>query len=146
VILRPQEGPQWKFARTAADIAIYGGGAGGGKSWSLLFEGMRNIHHPGFNAVTFRRTTPEIRNPGGLWDESQKLYPLVGGRAARHNLRWTFPSGATVQFSHMENESDRFNWQGSQVALISFDELSHFEAGQFWYMLSRNRSMSGVRP
>lgn len=26
-----------------------------------------------------------------------------------------------------------------------FDELTHFTEGQFWYMVSRNRSMSGVR-
>ena len=38
------------------------------------------------------------------------------------------------------------NWQGSQIPLIAFDELTHFTQKQFWYMVSRNRSMCGVRP
>ena len=35
------------------------------------------------SAVFFRRLTPQITNPGGLWDESQNFYPRLGGiRAA----------------------------------------------------------------
>ena len=30
--------------------------------------------------------------------------------------------------------------------MIGFDEITHFTASQFWYMLSRNRSTCGVRP
>nr|WP_272950863.1 terminase family protein [Sinorhizobium medicae] len=37
------------------------------------------------------------------------------------------------------------NWQGSQIPLICFDELTHFSAKQFRYVVSLNRSMSGVR-
>jgi predicted phage terminase large subunit-like protein len=59
---------------------------------------------------------------------------------------WKFPSGATITFSHLHNEYDVNDWQGSQIPLIGYDELTHFTEKQFWYMLSRNRSMCGVRP
>lgn len=144
--IQPQPGPQTDFLSSSADIAIYGGSAGGGKSWALLLEDLRHIGNPGFGSVTFRRSTVQIRNEGGLWDESAKLYPLAGGEPKEHVLTWKWPSGATSSFAHLEHDKTRFNWQGSQIPLIKFDELTHFTATQFWYMVSRNRSMCGVRP
>ncbi|BEV00087.1 phage terminase large subunit [Novosphingobium olei] len=144
--IKPQPGPQTTFLASAADIAIYGGAAGGGKTWALLLEDLRHIHNPGFGSVTFRRSTVQIRNEGGLWDESANLYPLVGAEPKEHVLTWQFPSGATASFAHLEHDKTRFNWQGSQIPLIKFDELTHFTPTQFWYMVSRNRSMCGVRP
>ncbi len=144
--IRPQEGPQTAFLASQADIAIYGGGAGGGKTWALLMEPLRHSANPDFGAVFFRRTTVQIRNEGGLWDESVKLYPLIGANPRENTLEWFFPSGASVSMAHLEHEKSVSNWQGSQIALLLFDELTHFSEKQFFYMLSRNRSMSGVRP
>lgn len=144
--IRPQKGPQEAFLSSAADIAIYGGAAGGGKSWSLLVEPVRHIKNPDFGAVIFRRSYPQIMRQGGLWDESHKLYPKLGGKPNSTGLYWTFPSGARVSFCHLQNEDTVLDWQGSQVPLIEFDELTHFTRRQFFYMLSRNRSLCGVRP
>ncbi|PWJ88386.1 putative phage terminase large subunit-like protein [Mesorhizobium loti] len=134
------------FLATPADIAILGGAAGGGKSWALLLEPLRHVHNPAFGGVIFRRTTVQVRNEGGLWDESFKLYPLAGADPKEHVLEWKFPAGASMSFAHLEHDKTVLNWQGSQVAYLGFDELTHFSAKQFWYMVSRNRSMSGVRP
>jgi len=145
-VIGPQAGPQTTFLGSPADIAIYGGSAGGGKTWGLLMEPLRHVANGGFGAVFFRRTTVQVRNEGGLWDESEKLYPLLGATPREHVLSWDFPSGATVSFAHLEHDKTVQNWQGSQIPLICFDELTHFSAKQFWYMVSRNRSMCGVRP
>lgn len=142
----PQPGPQEAFLSTPADIAIYGGAAFGGKSWALLFEALRHVGNPGFGFVIFRRTAPQIRNEGGLWDESMALYPLAGAVPRESVLEWDFPSGASGKFAQMEHDKNRLDWQGSQIPYIGFDELTHFSAAQFWYMLSRNRSTCGVRP
>ncbi len=144
--ITPQEGPQTDFLASSADIAIYGGGAGGGKTWALLLEPTRHLQNAGFGAVFFRRSTVQIRNEGGLWDESAVLYPQISGTPKEHVLTWDFPSGASVSFAHLEHDKTRFNWQGSQIPLICFDELTHFSSVRFWYMVSRNRSMCGVRP
>jgi predicted phage terminase large subunit-like protein len=144
--IEPQQGPQWDFLHCPADICIFGGSAGCGKSWALLFEGVRYSRTvPGFTAVIFRRTFPQIKHPGGLWDESEKFYPLLNGEPA--GLSWKFPPhGCQVTFSHLQLESDKMAWHGAQIPLICWDELTHFTESQFWYLLSRNRSTCGVRP
>lgn len=142
----PQPGPQAAFLATDADIAIYGGAAGGGKSWALLAEPLRHIGNAAFGGVIFRRTTVQVRNEGGLWDESMQLYPRLGGKPKLAGLEWHFPSGAALSFAHLEHDSTVLNYQGAQIAFIGFDELTHFTERQFWYLLSRNRSTSGVKP
>lgn len=144
--ISPQPGPQTAFLASSADIGIYGGAAGGGKSWGLLAEPLRHIDVPAFGGVIFRRTTVQVRNEGGLWDESTLLYPLVGAEPKEHVLEWAFPSGAAMSFAHLEHDKSVLNYQGAQIPYIGFDELTHFSAKQFWYMVSRNRSMCGVRP
>ncbi|MGF6157781.1 putative phage terminase large subunit-like protein [Ensifer sp. KUDG1] len=146
-VIRPQPGPQTAFLASPADIAIYGGSAGGGKTWALLMEPLRHVANPQFGAVFFRRTLVQVRNEGGLWDESEKLYPSLNAKPkVAPDLSWTFPAGSSVSFAHLEHDKTVSNWQGSQIPLICFDELTHFSAKQFWYLLSRNRSMCGVRP
>ena len=145
--IRPQKGPQERFLACSADIAIYGGAAGGGKSWALLLEPLRHVtSNPEFSTVFFRRNTVQVRNPGGLWDESAKLYPLSGAVPVKHVLEWAWPGGGKVKFGHLEHETTVYDWQGAQIPLICFDELTHFTKNQFFYLMSRNRSMSGVRP
>ncbi|GBG03909.1 terminase [Azospira sp. I13] len=145
-IIRPQPGPQEAFLASAADIVIYGGAAFGGKTYALLLETTRHTDNGQFGAVIFRRTTKQVRAEGGLWDTSEELFPLLDATSNLSTLSWVWPSGAKVSFAHLEHEKNKFDWQGGQIALIGFDELTHFTSGQFWYMLSRNRSSSGVVP
>jgi hypothetical protein len=92
VRIAPQPGPQSLFLSTPADIAIYGGAAGGGKTFAELLEPLRHVSNKDFGAVIFRRTTPQITNEGALWDGSTKLYPLLGAKPNQGDLYWTFPS------------------------------------------------------
>ena len=144
--IEPQAGPQTEFLSTSADIAIYGGAAGGGKSFACLMEALRNVNNKGFGATFFRRTYPQIKAQGGLWEEARNLYIQLGAKANVSNLEFTFPSGATIKFGHLQHSHTVEEYQGSQICLIIFDELTHFEESQFFYMMSRNRSTCGVRP
>lgn len=144
--VRPQDGYQMKFLSSAADIVIGGGAAGVGKTYSLLLETLRHKDVDGFGAVIFRRTSPQIRNEGALWDTSMNIYPHVHAVSRESSLEWIFPEGAKIKFSHLEYEKNIFDWQGSQITLIGFDELPHFTKKMFFYMLTRNRSVCGVKP
>lgn len=140
----PQKGPQTQFLSTTAHIAIYGGAAGGGKSFGLLLEPLRHYKNKKFGGIIFRRNTTQIRNEGGLWDESMNIYHYFRGKPTESKLEWTFPAGSRMKFAHLEYDKTVLDYQGSQIPFIGFDELTHFSEQQFFYMMSRNRSTSGV--
>jgi predicted phage terminase large subunit-like protein len=143
--IRPQP-RQETFLSSSADIAIYGGAAGGGKTWSLLLEPLRHIGMKDFGAVIFRRTIPEITKEGALWDEAGNIYPLLGGKKNQNEHFYLFRSGAKISFAHLQYDDTVNEWRGAQIVLIEFDQLETFTEKQFFYMLSRNRSTSGIRP
>ena len=147
-LLRPQAGPQTQFMASEADIVIYGGAAGGGKTYALLMEALRHKDVRGFDAAIFRKNFTQITNPGGLWDASNKLYSMVPDAESRKTpkLGWVFAGGGKLTFAHIGSEDDLKSWQGSEIAYIGFDELTHFTRHQFLYMYSRNRSTCGVKP
>ncbi len=142
--IRPQAGPQELYLSTPADIAVYGGSAGGGKTWSLLLDPIRDVDVAGFTALILRRTYKEITLPGALWDESTKLYPYAGGKPTEGDLRWRFASGARIDFGHLQYEKHLSMYDGAQIAYIAFDQLEHFTEKMFWYLQIRNRSNCGV--
>lgn len=145
--IRPQPGPQITALQSKADILIYGGQAGGGKTWFLTAEPLRRVHNSGFRGVIFRRTYPQIMGQGGLWEEANALYRPQGGKMREGDkLDVTFPSGATIAFCHLQHEKTKYEYQGHQICYIGFDELTHFTQSQFFYLVSRNRSTCGIRP
>src|SRR5262249_55618941 len=117
VNIGPQPGPQTQFLTTNADIAIFGGAAGGGKTYALLLEILRHIDNPNFGAVIFRRNSTQVRNQGGLWHESLGLYSRFGAHPREAFLEWRFPSGMRVKFAHLEHQKTVYEWQGAQVPL-----------------------------
>lgn len=152
VIIKPQEGPQTLFMSTPASVCIYGGAAGGGKSYGLLLSALRYKNVPGFGCTIFRRNFNQIFAQGGLWDESMQIYRNVRGADPKFARgQWWFRDKegnivSKVTFAHIEREEDVHKWQGSQICEIGFDELTHFSEKTFFYMLSRNRSTCGVTP
>lgn len=134
------------FLASNADITVYGGSAGGGKTFSLIIDPLRYKHVPGFGSVLFRRTMPEITREGGMWDEVKNIYPMFGATANQVEHKWTFPSGAKITLAGLQYSNDLKSWRGAQIAMIGFDQLETFEQEQFIYLMHRNRSVCGVKP
>lgn len=151
VALPPPQPKQARFIHCPADVAIYGGAAGCGKTFAglLMLADPKAIAQPKYRAVVFRNSYPEISAPGAIWDESQDLYPALGGKANRAKFSWEFPSGAWVKMSYLARKQDAYSWKGAQLDLILFEELTEFKRdGEdiFWYLLSRARSRAGLSP
>lgn len=149
--LPPPQPKQAEFLKCPADVVIYGGSAGCGKTFAglLMLANPKLIDKPKYRAVVFRNSYPEIAAPGGIWDESQDLYSGLGGKANQSKFSWQFPSGAGIKMSYLTRKSDAYSWKGAQIDLILFEELTEFRRdGEdiFWYLLTRARSRAGLAP
>jgi phage terminase large subunit-like protein len=139
--IRPNAGPQEAFLSCPADIALYGGAAGGGKTFAILLDVLRGVDDPHFRAVVFRRTTKNLRNEGGIWEDAVEFFAPFGGMPRESpQLQIRFPSGASITFTHLQHEKNKLDHKGGQYTAIYFDELTEFTDSQFWYLYSRNRS------
>lgn len=138
---KPNQGQQERAFACNADILIFGGGAGGGKSVFLTGAPLIAKDDPEFRGIIFRRTLPEIKQGGGLFDEAKDLYLPQGATVRKGNsLDIKFPSGFSLEFKSMQREQDAEKFKGGQFTYIGFDELTEFEEYQFWFMVSRARS------
>lgn len=109
-------------------------------------EPLYHITNPKFEAIIFRRFFKSIVLPGGLYQRSLEMYPQLGARYNKQGLVWEFPSGAHVRFAYLQYDSDVEKYKSSEMAVILFDEVTELTKYQFFYMFSRNRSVSGVAP
>lgn len=98
--IAPQPGSQETFLNTPADIVLYGGAAGSGKTVALLMDALEHINDPNFRAVYFRKNTTQLQ--GGLWPAAKKLFGMFGGEPKENKMEIHFPSGATIKFAYME--------------------------------------------
>tara|TARA_B100000780_G_C21115991_1_gene451512 strand:+ start:656 stop:2506 length:1851 start_codon:yes stop_codon:yes gene_type:complete len=140
VVFAPNPGPQTEFLAASEQEVLYGGAAGGGKSYGLLADPMRYFHNPNFNGLILRRTNDELREL--IW-KSQELYPKAfpGAKWGEKKSQWTLPSGAKLWLTYLEREDDVRRYQGLAFSYIAFDELTQHPTPFAWdYMRSRLRT------
>lgn len=140
--IAPQAGSQETFLNTNADLVLYGGAAGAGKTAALLMDSLRFIDDPNYYAVYFRRNTTQLQ--GGLWPAAKKLYSKFGGVPHEQKLTISFPSGAAIKFAYLELEKHSEGHQGIEYSAIYFDEGTHFTDTQIAYLQTRMRSGAEV--
>ena len=106
-----------------------GGAAGPGKSEYLVVAPLRWVDNPGFRAVLFRNSFPELQR--SLLTKADKLYPSRGGVYRGDTHTWTFKSGATIELAYLERDRDVHRYQGAEYHFVGFDELPHFTEHQY---------------
>lgn len=123
--------------------ALYGGAAGGGKSDALLMGALQHVHIPGYAALLLRRTYADLSLPGALMDRAHEWLRGSGAKWDDRTKTWHFPAGASLTFGYLENENDKYRYQGSELQYIGFDEGTQFSETQYRYLLSRLRRLEG---
>ena len=140
VIFKPNNGPQTDFLAAPERDVLYGGAAGGGKSYAMLIDPLRFAHRSAHRALILRRSMPELRE---LIDKSRELYPKAfpGCKYKEVEKLWNFPSGAKVEFGFLERDADVYRYQGQAYSWIGFDEITHLPTEFGWnYLASRLRT------
>jgi hypothetical protein len=140
VIFRPHPGPQTEFLAATEREVLYGGSAGGGKSFAMVVDPMRYFGSENFNGILLRRTNDELRE---LIRSTQLLYPKAfpGAKWSESKKSWTFPSGANFWMTYLERDDDVLRYQGQAFTWIGFDELTQYPTPMPWnYMRGRLRS------
>jgi hypothetical protein len=126
-----------------ASEILYGGAAGGGKSHLLrAAANMFCCGVPGLQCVLFRRTYPDLVNNHlrGPTSFHQMLAPLVNsGHVEIVAKEIRFWNGSRIALSHLQHSSDVYNWQGAEIHLLLFDELTHFTDFEYRYLRGRCR-------
>ena len=140
IIFKPHEGPQTDFLAASETDVLYGGQAGGGKSYSLIVDPLRYAHKAKHRGLILRKTLKELRE---LIDNTRELYPKAfpGCKYREGDKIWVFPSGAKIEFGYLEREADVYQYQGQAFSWIGFDELTHMPTEFAWnYLASRLRT------
>ena len=140
IIFKANEGPQENFLAAGETDVLYGGSAGGGKSYAMIVDPLRFAYKPAHRALILRRSMPELRE---LIDKSRELYPKAfpGCKYREVEKLWNFPSGAKIEFGFLERDADVYRYQGQAYSWIGFDEITHLPTEFSWnYLASRLRT------
>ena len=146
VLFKPNPGPQTNFLAAPEREVLYGGAAGGGKTYSLIVDPLRYCNNPNMNALILRRTNDELRE---IIHKSQEMYPQAfpGAKWMEKKSQWTFPSGARIWMTYLEQEKDVLRYQGQAFTYIGFDELTQYPTPYAWdYLRSRLRTADPSLP
>ena len=137
---------QVEFAQCTAKYRLMGGAKGGGKSFSMRSEVVRQcLSRPGVRGLALRRTYMEITenmiNP--LLEELPTA--LYRYNASEHVL--TFYNGSTIRFAFCKNTKDVMQYQGVQYDFICIEELTHWKEKEWKILMTSLRTgKSGIVP
>lgn len=143
VRIQPQPGQQTKAAKTRAQVLVYGGAAGGGKTWFQAYHAARYYRVRNYHAMLQRRTHVMLKAAGSMWDQCSGLYPMLGGKQAYPRWRWP-QYGSKVEFSHLQHDASASGHKSAQYAYLGQDEATDFSRHQREMMRSRVRTTCGV--
>lgn len=126
------------FINSEAFETLFGGAAGGGKSYGQLTDSLLfALKYPKSKQIIFRRTFADLEK--SLIRVSLEMYPreIATYNSSKHT--WKFINGSIIDFGYIDNEKDVFQYQSAEYDIIRFDELTHFTEYMYIYMISRCR-------
>ena len=130
-------GPQTDAYFSEADILLYGGQAGGGKTHFELGWGVNEAQ----SGIIFRRE-------GTQTDGLEKEGKLIIGEDAKYNgtdMEWTWASGKSLKLAGMPQPEDWGKHAGRERDYYAFDEAGEFLEQQVASIIAWLRAPEGRR-
>ena len=130
------------FIKATASEVLFGGAAGGGKSFGQTVDAfLFAIKYPGSKQLLLRRTFSELDK--SLIRTVLSWYPrgLYTYNSSSHTVK--FNNGSILDFGYCATENDVYQYQSAEYDVIRFDELTHFTEMQYVYLISRVRGSNG---
>jgi len=133
---------QKQFIDADSDEVLFGGGAGGGKSYAQVIDALvYAVKYPGSKQLILRRTYPELDK--SIIRTTLALYPKEIYRYISSSHTGLFTNGSVIDFGYCDSETDVYRYQSSEFDVIRFDELTHFTKEMYIYLISRLRGVNG---
>jgi len=147
IIIKANSKNQMQFLENCInnDQTLYGGAAGGGKTYSIV---ILPLYHQftevsGFRMQIFRKTIIELED--NIIPLTKYYYPLAGGLFSEQKKIWYFPSGAMIRLCYMDEAETWKRYQGGNNTVQAFDEATNFHPSNFT-VENWNRSDCGIKP
>ncbi len=133
---------QKQFMDSTADEVLFGGAAGGGKSYAQVIDALvYAVKYPGSKQLILRRTYPELDK--SIIRTTLALYPKSIYRYISSSHTGQFVNGSIIDFGYCDSETDIYRYQSAEFDVIRFDELTHFTREMYIYLISRLRGTNG---
>lgn len=133
---------QQAFINASAPEVLFGGAAGGGKSYGQMVDALLfALKYPKSKQLILRRTYKELEK--SLIRTAQELYPrsIFGYNSTKYY--GIFQNGSIIDFGYCDTENDVYKYQSAEFDVIRFDELTHFTEFMYIYLISRVRGVNG---
>lgn len=127
----PRNEPQLQAYYSDADLLLFGGAAGGGKT-DLLCGTALNHHQ---NSVIFRKQSTDLR---GI---EERLLALAGREGWNGTLKTLRIGSKLLELGHLEKPGSEESWRGRPHDFIGFDEGGQLSKQKVRFVLGWLRSV-----
>lgn len=145
IVWQPLKGSQELALCCPANVVLYDGTRGPGKTDAQLMRFRRNVgrgYGRHWRGVIFDR---EYKNLDDLVSKSMRWFPAFNDGArflsSKSDYRWVWPTGEELMFRAIKRPTDYWAYHGQEFPFLGWNELTKYPTDElFDSMMSCNRS------
>ena len=141
--------PKQLLALSLVDVEdmLYGGAAGSAKTSYILMSASQYVDHPKWSALILRKNFTELSGSGSILDRARQWWEGMEGvtyNGVQHRFTWS--SGAKVEFGHLARPGAENSYNGLEYTAIYIDQAENIPVKQLLHMQTRIRQVGSALP